>query len=89
MLVMPLVKARKGLVGYRKCLVAGVIKGEIEGIVENSLVLVWVVELEIEVDGGVVLGIRGFVEGRNVKVLDGANWVCCTETEPHKESCEA
>eukprot|EP00268_Persea_americana_P014302 TRINITY_DN16333_c0_g1_i1.p3 TRINITY_DN16333_c0_g1~~TRINITY_DN16333_c0_g1_i1.p3 ORF type:complete len:150 (-),score=19.28 TRINITY_DN16333_c0_g1_i1:581-1030(-) len=55
-----------------------VVKGEIEGIVVNSLVLVGVLELEVEEDGGVrggylggEIGIGGFVEGWDVEFGDG------------------
>lgn len=65
-----------------------VIKGEVEGIVVNSLLLVLVVELEVVVEGvvGFVDRIRGLVEGKSVKMLYGAGGVGGSEAEPHEES---
>lgn len=78
---MPLIKTGHRVIPNRKIssVCDDVIKGDAEGIVVNTLVFVLVVELQIEIDGGVGgPDIISIVEGRNVKVLDGACWVGST-----------
>lgn len=70
---MPLVEGVKTGISNEGVDIGLVIKGDVEGIVVNSLVEVPVLELEIVVDGVVGMGgISGFVEGKSVKLLNGA-----------------
>lgn len=62
-----------------------VIKGEVEGIVVNSLVEVHVSELKIIVDSVIVDGCTSssiFGEGKNVKLFNGASGFVDVEEKP-------
>lgn len=68
--------------------VRAVIKGKVEVIVVNSLIVVGILEHEIQGDGGIRGVIRGFVEGRDVNFFDGAYWHGGSEAQPQEQGGE-
>lgn len=75
---MPLIKTGHRVIPNRKIssVCDDVIKGDAEGIVVNTLVFVLVVELQIEIDGGVGgPDIISIVEGRMIIKITNYLWI--------------
>lgn len=87
-LLMPLVKRRHCQIAHRKVRGEAIVKGEVDGVVVDALVLVPIIELQVEIQAA-ISGVEGSVERRGVKVLDRAGGVGGAEAEPHEEGSEA
>ena len=85
---MPLVKRRHCQIAHRKVRGEAIVKGEVDGVVVDALVLVPIIELQVEIQAA-ISGVEGSVERRGVKVLDWAGGVGGAEAEPHEEGSEA